>query len=277
LTHVNGPGAKVAENATVADPRPAGNIPERAAVKSIRAILLFVLGMLAGGPAIAADSLPAVLAKVASVYGPAPGAIRETGTTFSVLEGEGTLLRLYKFPDRFHIEIAYAEAFDNRTMIGDKTWNKQAAANRMSRGAIVLQAARIALPWSMLSRQSAALDRGAAALPDGRAVRVIEVPLAEALTMLVDVDPDTGHIVRSRGMQVLAETEIEFATLFSDFKSRDGRVYAAREEQFAAGRKTGYSFLDKVEYLDSLPDSAFAPWASADSGLPRALAATVVR
>ncbi len=251
--------------------------PRHTAVKSTSLILACALSMLAGGPAIAADSLQAVLAKVASVYGPAPGAIRETGTTFSVLEGEGTLLRLYRFPDRFHIEIAYAEAFDNRTMIGDKTWNKQATANRMSRGAIVLQAARIALPWSMLARQSAALDRGAASLTDGRAVRVIEVPLAETLTMLVDVDPETGYIVRSRGMQVLAQTEIEFATMFSDFKSRDGRVYAAREEQFAAGRKTGYSFLDKVEYLDSLPDSAFAPWASADSGQPRALAVAIGR
>jgi len=229
-------------------------------------MLLCVLGILLPGHAFAMDSLPQILAKVASVYGPAPGAIRETGTTFSVLEGEGSLLRLYKFPDRFHIEITYAAASDDRTMIGTNAWNKRAPANRMSRGAVVLQAARIALPWSLLSRQSTALDRGVASVPDGRIVRVIEVPLEEALTMLVDIDPETGYILRSRGMQVLAETTIEFSTLFSDFRKEGGHVYAAREVQFAAGTKTGYSFIEKIEYLDSIPDSAFAPWASADSG-----------
>ena len=83
--------------------------------------------------------------------------------------------------------------------------------------------------------------------------------------MLVDVDPETGYIVRSRGMYLMAGTAIEFATLFSDFRKEGDRVHAAREEQFAAGTKTGYSFIDRIEYLDSLPDSAFAPWTSADS------------
>ena len=45
-----------------------------------------------------------------------------------------------------------------------------------------------------------------------------------------------------------------------------GRAHAAREVQYAAGAKTGYSFIERVEYLESLPDSAFAPWALADSG-----------
>jgi hypothetical protein len=236
-------------------------------LKSIRVLLLCLLSVLLPGHAFAADALQQVLGKVASVYGPEPGAIRETGTTFSVLEGEGSLLRLYKFPDQFHIEIAYAAASDNRTMVGAKAWNKKAPANRMSRGAIALQAARIALPWSLLSRQSAVVDRGTASAPDGRTVRVIEVPIEEALRMLVDVDPETGYIVRSRGIYVMGETAIEFATVFSDFRKEGGRVHAAREEQFAAGTKTGYSFIEKVEYLDSIPDSAFAPWASADSGM----------
>jgi len=242
-------------------------------MKSIRAMFLCVLGMLVCGHVVAADSLQQVLARVAAVYGPAPGAIRETGTTFSVLEGEGTLLRLYKFPDQFHIEIDYAEASDNRTMIGASTWNRKAPANLMARGAIVLQAARIALPWSLLSRQSAAQDRGAASLPDGTTVRVIEVPLADALSMMVDIDPESGYILRSRGMYLLAGTAIEFATLFSDFRKAGERVHAAREEQFAAGVKTGYSFIDKVEYPDSIPDSAFAPWATADALRLRLLAA----
>jgi hypothetical protein len=229
-------------------------------------MLWCVLAMLVPGHALAADSLQQLLAKVAAAYGPAPGAIRETGTTFSVLEGEGSLVRLTKFPDQFHIEIVYAGASDNRTMIGDKAWSRQVPANRVTRGAIALQALRVALPWSLLSRQATVIDRGTASALDGRSVRIIEVPIEETLSMLVDVDPATGHILRSRGMYVLAETTIEFSTLFSEFRSEGGRVHAAREEQFAAGTQTGYSFIERVEYLESLPDSAFAPWASAHSG-----------
>jgi len=236
-------------------------------VKTIRVLSLCLSSVLFLGDAFAVESLQQVFDKVGSVYGPAPGAIRETGTTYSVLEGEGSLLRLYKFPDRFHIEIAYAVASEDRTMIGAKAWNKRVPANPMSRGAIALQAARIALPWSLLSRQAVAIDRGTAPASDGGTVRVIEVPIEEALRMLVDVDPHTGYITRTRGIYVMGDsTAVEFATVFSDFRAQGGRVHAAREEQFAAGTKTGYSFIEKVEYLEAMPDSAFAPWALADSG-----------
>ena len=235
-------------------------------MKSTRVLLLCMLCIFLPDRALAADPLAQVLDKVATAYGPAPGAIRETGTTFSVLEGEGSLMRLYRFPDRFHIEIAYSIASEDRTMICAQAWNKRAPANDMTRGSIALQAARIALPWSLLSRQSAAIDRGTASAPEGRTVRVIEVPLGEALRMLVDVDPQTGYVLRSRGIYVTVGTALEFATLFSDFRKAGGRVHAACEEQYAAGAKTGYSFIEKVEYLESLPDSAFAPWALADSG-----------
>jgi hypothetical protein len=178
-------------------------------LKSIRTLLLCMLSTLLPCDASAADSLQQVLDKVASVYGPAPGAIRETGTTYSALEGEGSLQRLYKFPDKFHTLIAYAVASEDRTMIGTKAWNKRAPANAMSQ---------------------------------------------------------MGYILRTRSIYVMGGTAVEFATLYADFRKEGGRVHAAREEQFAAGAKAGYSFIEKVEYLESIPDSAFAPWALADSG-----------
>jgi hypothetical protein len=200
---------------------------------------------------------------VASAYGPAPAALRETGVVFSALQGQGTLLRLYMFPDRFHIEINYPASSENRTMIGDRVWNLHAPANPVSRGAIMLQAVRVALPWSLLSRQSAAVDRGTATGPGGGAVRVVEFPLVMHHTVVVEIDPETGYIVRSRGIQKVGEHEIEFATVYSDFRVEGGRVHAAREDQSAAGTRTGYSLIDKVEYLDAIPDSVFAPWESA--------------
>jgi len=237
-------------------------------VNALRALLLVLASLPVCGPAVAGDTLQQVLDKVASVYGPAPGAIRETGTTFSTLEGEGSMLRLTKFPDKFHVEIAYAVASEDRTMIGDRAWNKRVPASRMSRGAIALQAARIALPWSLLSRQAALTDKGEAAAPDGRTVRGVAVALDDAMRMQVDVDPQTGYILRTRSIFVMGDTAVEFATVFSDFRREGGRIHAAREEQFAAGSKTGYSFIEKVEYLETLPDSAFAPWALAASGQP---------
>ena len=216
--------------------------------------------MLIAGSARAGESLQQVLDKVASGYGATPPAmVRETGTTYSVMRGDGSLLRLYKAPDRFHIEINYATSSETRTMVGAMAWSQHSPANPVLRGAIALQAGRIAMPWNLLAKPSAVVDLGTTLTAEGKAVRVIEFPLEEQLKLVAEIDPETGYILRSRGIQSLGEKTIEFATVYSDFRKEGGRIHPAHEEQFAMGINIGRSSIEKIEYPESIPDSAFMP------------------
>lgn len=229
-------------------------------MKSLALGLLYLSTILFAGSACATEPLQQVFDKVASAYGATPpAAIRETGTTTSTLRGNGSLLRLYKAPDRFHIEIGYASGIEERTMVGEMAWSQHQPANPMLRGAITLQAARVALPWNMLAKPSAAVDLGATTTEDGMTVRTVEFPLEDQLKLIVEIDSKTGYMLRSRGILSLGSNAIEFATVYSDFRMESGRIHPAHEEQFAMGVNIGRSIIEKVEYPESIPDSAFMP------------------
>lgn len=223
--------------------------------------LLFSLAFLVGSAAVASEPAQQVLDKVASAYGTPPAAIRQTGTTTSFTRGNGALKRLFRAPDRFRSEISYASGNEVRTLRGAMAWNQGVQANAAARGAIVLQAARIALPWNMLALKSGIVDKGVESNAEGNAVQLIEFQVEPQLRMIVGIEIESGHIVRSLGIMTFGGQTVEFATHYSDFHSQGGRTYAGREEQFATKRHIGYSIIDKVEYLETLPDSAFEPGA----------------
>ena len=222
--------------------------------------LLTSLLFLAGASAGATEPLQQVFDKVASVYGATPpAAIREVGTTHSLRRGRGALLRLFRAPDRFRSEISYASGTEVRTMIGALAWQQDSPANLLLRGAVALQMARIALPWNMLARQSAPVDLGEALSTDGKPVRVIELALEPQLKLLVEIEVETGYIVRSRGIFSVDGKALEFSTSYSDFQAEKGRAHAAREQQFAMGQHIADSVIEKVEYPRTIADSAFTP------------------
>lgn len=230
-------------------------------MKSFIVTLGWLLGVLCSGVATAAPDARLLLDKITACYGAqAPLAIRQTGTTTSFSRGEGVLVRLFKDPDRFRNEISYRSGQEVRTLVGPLAWQQNKPANPALRSAIVLQAARVALPWNVLARWSQANDLGTQADDSGATLQVIELELEPLLKLVIYVDLANGHIVRSRGVMQVGSRSMEFATHYSDFRSQDGRCYAAREQQFAAGQHTGYSDIEHIEYLDALPDSAFAPW-----------------
>lgn len=222
--------------------------------------LLLVLFAWAGAPAHAGEPLDNILSRVAAAYGAqAPNAIREAGTTISFRQGNGVLTRLYAAPDRFRIEIRYASRIESRTMAGKQAWQQGEPANPVLRNAIALQAARIALPWNMLERRAALADLGEVAGTEGKTLRAVEFSVDQQIRMVVEIDPHTGHILRSRGIQSLGTNSMEFATVYSDFRRRGGRAHAAREDHYAMGQHTGYSLIDEVEYPARIPDDAFRP------------------
>jgi len=220
--------------------------------------LSVVIAVLLYGPATAAEPPKDLLAKIAAAYGTtAPAAIVEEGTTTSFRRGDGKLLRQYQSPDRFSIRIDYSTGSEARVMVGEKAWQQGMPANPMLRGAIALQVARIALPWNMLAKRSSLVDLGPVAAPGSG--HAIEFPLEEQLKLIVEVDPASGRILRSRGIYRMGEGTMEFATAYSDFRANNGRLHAAREEHYAMGQHTGYSVIEKVSYPKNLPDSAFTP------------------
>ena len=222
------------------------------------AAVLCALTLSLAGAAGAAESMPQIFSKVAAAYGgPAPTAMVETGTTTSFTRGPATLLRQYQAPDRFRIEINYASGSEVHSMVGDSAWMQGKPSNPTLRGAVALQAARMALPWNMLARQDAAIDRGELAGPEGKSVRVFELALEDKLKLVVEIDAESGHILRSRGIQTIGNNTMEFATGYSDFKTASGRTYAAHEEHYAMGQHTGYSNISKIDFPESIPDSAF--------------------
>jgi len=242
-------------------------------LKSFAIFLLMLLGLWLSNTAHAAAP-QSVRDQLVARYGEQPpAAIRQTGTTTSFSRGEGALVRLFKGPDRFRNEITYSSGQEVRTLIGPMAWQQSKPATPALRSAIVLQAARVALPWNMLARWSETHDLGTEADDNGNTLQVIELELEPLLKLVIHVDRASGHIVRSRGAMEVGTRSMDFATRYSDFRSQGGRTYAAREQQFAAGQHTGFSVIERIEYLDALPDSAFAPFmqvqapARTDSGV----------
>jgi len=242
-------------------------------LKSFAIFLLMLLGLWLSNTAHAAAP-QSVRDQLVARYGEQPpAAIRQTGTTTSFSRGEGALVRLFKGPDRFRNEITYSSGQEVRTLIGPMAWQQSKPATPALRSAIVLQAARVALPWNMLARWSETHDLGTEADDNGNTLQVIELELEPLLKLVIHVDRASGHIVRSRGVMEVGTRSMDFATRYSDFRSQGGRTYAAREQQFAAGQHTGFSVIERIEYLDALPDSAFAPFmqvqapARTDSGV----------
>jgi len=228
-------------------------------IKLIFTGLLTVLSLMLTTSA-RADDTDAILNKVAAVYGSQmPVAIRVTGSTISFSRGEGALVRLFKSPDRFRNEITYASGAEVRTMVGPLAWNQNKPANPALRGAIALQAARIALPWNVLALRASVNDMGRSEV-DGKPVQTLEFTLEPTLKMLLQIETDSGHIVESRGIMIAGERTMEFSTRYSEFRTVAGRTYATHEEQYAMGQHIGHSRIQNVEFLDALPDSAFAPW-----------------
>jgi hypothetical protein len=220
----------------------------------------FMLGLMFIHPALADQAINSLLATVADTYGArAPQAVRETGTTTSFRRGEGALMRQFKAPDRFRIDITYDTGAESRALVGSNAWQQGQAANAAMHGAIVLQAARLALPWSLLDKPAALVDLGAVSGPAGRIWRALELPMADGMRLIAEIDPVTGRMMRSRGIQTVMGATIEFATEYSDFTRNGEHLYAAAEQHYAMGQHIGRSHIQRIEYLDTLPDSAFGP------------------
>jgi hypothetical protein len=100
-----------------------------------------------------------------------------------------------------------------------------------------LQAARLELPMLLVAKRAALKDLGA---HDG--VRAIEIPLSDTLSLTVNIDPKTWHILRSTGKA----SGLEFVVDYSDFRRMGGLLFPFAEAGMAMGMPTANTKFDSI-------------------------------
>lgn len=232
-------------------------------VSRLRCAVLWLMAavLLASSGLAAAADLGPLLERIVQAYGTAapPASILQRGRTVSHMQGEGRLLRAWRGAERFRIEIHYPAGVETRIVDGPLAWQRNRPGSPSFRAALLLQAARVALPWNLLAARDTLRDGGEHAFGDGR-LHFVELPLAGGLRLVAEVDPASGRVIRSRGiLPGHPGGEMVFGTLYDDFRTVDGRLYAGIEHHYAMGRYIGHSVIETVEFDTPIADALFRP------------------
>ena len=213
------------------------------------------------------------LAEVVTAHGggTTPTAIHERGITESTRRGKGPVERWWQAPDSFRIEIRYPGAAESRLLHGAEAWQQGRPATATFRGALVLQAARMGLAWRLRDNAQRVSDLGIRPDNAGKPARVLEWQVREDIRLIVEIDPATLLIRRSRGILSFNNSSMEFATGYENYRVVEGRQVAMTEQHFAMGQFIGTTTLDSVEFPAVLAAPTFSPSAPGlTAGAPRA-------
>jgi hypothetical protein len=179
----------------------------------------------------ATESLETFVNRVIEVYGgkdalSLAATVRQTGQTVSLTRGGATasLTRVFQRPDKLRVEIAFpGEQAEVRILNGAQGWRQNSEISGPLHNAMLLQAARIALPLLLLEERENLEDLGTEAGPGGAHFRILQLPLRPDLNLFVAIDVATGRIRHSRGaMHMAGQPPMEFATTYED-SDRRGR------------------------------------------------------
>jgi hypothetical protein len=213
-------------------------------------------------PAVAEDVGMLVDKMVASYGGPAAlekvAAIREEGKVEATMRvgSSGPIVRTYARPSKLRIQIGEGPKFNEvRVLDGVNGWRNGQDSKGVSYEAMVLQAARLDLPWLLLKNKSKLVDKGAAER-DGRRLQVLELSL-ESGSVSAGIDATNGHILFSSGTTKTGS--MTFETAYDDFRAVEGRLFAFKETNTAQGTKTAETILSKIEILKEVPMDDFKP------------------
>ena len=181
---------------------------------------------------------------------PEPGTlVRSRGRIRSATRSlTGTVERDVSWPDYLRVEIAYENGLrESRVMLGDDGWRDGAPASPPMIAAMQLQAARLSLPMILWWEGSAVVDMGDAVREDGKQVHRLKVGLADGLALFVEIDAQTGRILRSAGVMTMGGAEMAFGAAYSDFRAFGDVMWAAHEDQSAMGQPIGWTKVDQLE------------------------------
>lgn len=186
--------------------------------------------------------------------------VREEGTVTSLLHpGQpGRITRVYQRSGKLRVEIAFPGApVEVRVLDGGRGWRFGEEVGGPFLMSMVLQAARLDLPALLAAWENKVEDRGTLD-HEGTALRVLALEVAPGVVVEAGIDPATGRILRSRGTS-RGGAPVEFVTTYSDFRRVDGVLVAFREGNWANGRTTGETVLERVELPAQVDPAAFRP------------------
>ena len=216
----------------------------------------------------ASPDVAALVARCVAAYGGEAAIARSArsrieGTVTSVVlhPGEtGEIARAYERPARLRVEIGYPsnEGGEVRVLDGRKGWRNGEVAEGPRLDAMALQAARVDLP-ALLRASQARLRDGGTAEVGGRKVRLLALEPAPGLLVEAAIDPAPGRILRSRGASTGGPMPLEFVTTYSEFKVVEGVLVPMREENWANGKSTGVTVVEKVAFPSEMPAWMFRP------------------
>ncbi len=172
----------------------------------------------------------------------------------------GRLTRIHERPRRLRVTIGYPGGkAEQRILDGDLGWRDgREVTGTPAQAAMVLQAARMELPLSLLAARDRLADEGVVER-DGKLLRALTLALGNGMTMTAEIDEPTGRILRTVGRMPGGVGSLEFVTTYGDFRKVAGTWVPFREENHVQGRHSGTTTLFHVEYLPEAPTGAFRP------------------
>jgi hypothetical protein len=235
-------------------------------IASLAAAALTLAAVAAPTPP-AGAAVAALVDRCVAAYGGKAGLDRaarsrvEGSVTSVVLHpGEtGRIVRAYERPGRLRVEIAYSGGPPEvRVLDGGRGWRDGVGATGPRLDAMILQAARLDMP-ALLQSWLAKVKDGGTAVVGGKEVRLLAIEPAPGLLVEAAIEPASGRIVRTRGASTSGVMPLEFVTTFSEFEKVEGVLVPMREENWANGRSTGVTRLQKVSFPKTIAGEAFAP------------------
>ncbi len=234
----------------------------------VPSIFIYVLVSVCLVPAArGADDTTALVNRTIEAYGglaalKKASAFRQFGTVVSVSRGgaKGSLARFFQRPLRLRVEVVFpGEEPEVRMLDGAKGWRMGQPVDGPPYQAMVLQAARLALPLNLVGR-GGRLKELAPVTRDGTTLRVLELSVGKGMVMTVEIDPGSGLILRSSGViKGKGAGTVEFVTAYRDFRKVGGVLFPFAETNYAMGEAIGETRLYKVEVAARLPEKMFAP------------------
>jgi hypothetical protein len=228
-------------------------------------VLWLVLLVLCGPATAAEEAIGILLDRVAAAYGgrdrlAATTAFEQYGMTVSAMHLQpGRLHRAFQYPDRLRIDIRYGEDDSElRVLAGASAWQQGTPVSGPQYSAMLLQAARLGLPSTLLDHRDKVRDAGTITGRNGDTLRALELSFHGNLRLVAGIDPDTGRILESRGIIALDEDRgMEFAALYDDFRKVGGRLFAFSETHYAMGAAMGRTTLEHIDIAEELPGELF--------------------
>ncbi|UCH73072.1 MAG: hypothetical protein JSU82_11970 [Rhodospirillales bacterium] len=229
-------------------------------------LALTLILCLAAAPAMGSEAT-ALAERVIAAYGGAEsiergGSLKQSGSLDSFRHGKtGTVERVFSRPDKLRIEIRIPGAPpESRILNGETGWRDGREVPPMMAKAMLLQAARLDLPYLIMTAGPGITSIGPVDRGDGRSLQGLEIPMAAGLRLIAVIDAETGYIVSSHGLIEVAPGQgMEFATVYSGHMETDGIVIATEEAHFAQGQPTGRTVLELTDVVQDLPEGEFRP------------------